>query len=74
MLPDGKLAISLAYRQQAAVRGDAQGEHWTRVLGGMGHLKSVQVIHLCAEGKPDFDYKGTPYIKLRCIAGLLGLG
>ena len=47
MLSDGQLAIGLAHSQQAAVRGDAQGEHGARVLGGMGHLEGVQIIHLC---------------------------
>ena len=46
MLSDGQLTVSLAYCQQTAVRGDAQGEHGTRVLGGMGHLEGVQIIHL----------------------------
>lgn len=47
MLSDGQLAVSLAHSQQAAVRGDAQGEHGARVLGGMGHLEGIQIIHLC---------------------------
>lgn len=46
MLPDGQLAISLAHRQQAAVWGDAQGQHGAWVLGSMRHLERVQLIHL----------------------------
>ena len=56
MLSDGQLAVGLAHSQQAAVRGYAQGQYRARVLGGVGHLEGVQVIHLCG-GELCFECK-----------------
>ena len=50
VLPDGELAISLTYCQQAAVWGYAQRQNRARVLGSMGHLEGVQVIYLHRRG------------------------